>query len=44
MTEEQTTGMNGDRERNMVEFARLGLELLKRAILQSGSGSEEGKI
>lgn len=44
MTEEQTTGMDGDREKNMVEFARLGLELLKRAILQRDSGSGEGKI
>ncbi|KAL8683420.1 MAG: hypothetical protein Q9224_006683 [Gallowayella concinna] len=37
---EETTGMRGDREKNMVEFARLGLGLLKRAILERGEGSK----
>ncbi|KAL8795952.1 MAG: hypothetical protein Q9182_007447 [Xanthomendoza sp. 2 TL-2023] len=31
---EERTGMGGDREGNMVEFARLGLGLLKRAMLE----------
>lgn len=44
MTEEQTTGMGGDREKNMVEFARLGLELLKRAILEKRASSKEERI
>lgn len=44
MTDEQVTGMGGDREKNMVEFARLGLELLKGVILQSKKGPTEGKI
>ncbi|KAL8652180.1 MAG: hypothetical protein Q9210_002836 [Variospora velana] len=34
VTEEQTTGIGGNREKNMVEFARLGFELLKKAILE----------
>ncbi|KAL8767587.1 MAG: hypothetical protein Q9209_005959 [Squamulea sp. 1 TL-2023] len=38
VTNETTTGVGGDREGNMVEFARLGLELLKRAILDQGEG------
>ncbi|KAL8804213.1 MAG: hypothetical protein Q9223_005853 [Gallowayella weberi] len=37
---EETTGMGGDREKNMVEFARLGLILLKRAILERDEGSK----
>ncbi|KAI4123506.1 MAG: hypothetical protein LQ338_005230 [Usnochroma carphineum] len=44
LTEEQTTGMGGDREKNMVEFARLGLELLKRAILEKRASSKEERI
>lgn len=44
VTQEHTTGMDGDREKNMVEFARLGLELLKNAILQSGKGPAEGNM
>ncbi|KAL8934155.1 MAG: hypothetical protein Q9211_005381 [Gyalolechia sp. 1 TL-2023] len=44
VTEEYTTGMGGDREKNMVEFARLGLELLKNAILQSSKGPAGGKM
>ncbi|KAL8832426.1 MAG: hypothetical protein Q9170_004884 [Blastenia crenularia] len=43
MTEEMETGMNGDREKNMVEFARLGFELLKKAILQKRKGPSDGK-
>lgn len=38
VTEETTTGANGDREKNMVEFARLGLELLKRVISEKAEG------
>lgn len=38
VTEETTTGVNGDREKNMVEFARLGLELLKRVISENAKG------
>ncbi|KAI4236396.1 MAG: hypothetical protein LQ349_002571 [Xanthoria aureola] len=38
VTEETTTGVNGDREKNMVEFARLGLELLKRVISEKAEG------
>lgn len=44
ITEEQTTGMGGNREQNMVEFARLGLVLLRKAILQRGLNSREGRI
>lgn len=42
MTEEQITGMGGDRAKNMVEFARLSLELLKKAILQKSKRLTEG--
>ena len=42
-TEETTTGMGGDRENNMVEFARLGLELLKKTILDKSGGSATEK-
>lgn len=38
VTEETTTGVNGDREKNMVEFARLGLELLRRVISEKAEG------
>ncbi|KAL8706582.1 MAG: hypothetical protein Q9201_000395 [Fulgogasparrea decipioides] len=44
MAEESITGMGGDREKNMVEFARLGLELLKKAIVNNGGSLEEGKM
>ena len=44
ISEEQTTGMGGDREKNMVEFARLSFELLKKTILAKVEGSLEGKI
>ncbi|KAL8768592.1 MAG: hypothetical protein Q9203_005709 [Teloschistes exilis] len=44
VAEEQTTGMGGDREQNMVEFARLGLELLRKTIVRNADGLEEGKI
>ncbi|KAI4260180.1 MAG: hypothetical protein L6R42_004190 [Xanthoria sp. 1 TBL-2021] len=40
VTEETTSGANGDREKNMVEFARLGLELLKRVILEKAEGAK----
>ncbi|KAI4098303.1 MAG: hypothetical protein L6R37_006563 [Teloschistes peruensis] len=43
VAEEQTTGMGGDREQNMVEFARLGLELLRKTIVRNADGLEEGK-
>ena len=40
------TDCGGDREKNMVEFARLGLELLKKAILTRADGKTNagGKI
>ncbi|KAI4248973.1 MAG: hypothetical protein LQ352_005779 [Teloschistes flavicans] len=44
VAEEQTTGVGGDREQNMVEFARLGLELLKRVMVEEGDSSKIGKI
>ncbi|KAL8660571.1 MAG: hypothetical protein Q9202_006425 [Teloschistes flavicans] len=44
VAEEQTTGVGGDREQNMVEFARLGLELLKRVMVEKGDSSKIGKI
>ncbi|KAL8837114.1 MAG: hypothetical protein Q9176_005856 [Flavoplaca citrina] len=40
VTEETTTGTNGDREKNMVEFARLGLELLKRVLVEKAKGAK----
>ncbi|KAL8859785.1 MAG: hypothetical protein Q9215_006001 [Flavoplaca cf. flavocitrina] len=40
VTEETTTGTNGDREKNMVEFARLGLELLKRVLVEKAEGAK----
>ncbi|KAL8998165.1 MAG: hypothetical protein Q9169_002719 [Polycauliona sp. 2 TL-2023] len=39
-TEETTTGADGDREKNMVEFARLGLMLLKDVILRATDGAK----
>ncbi len=39
MTEETTTDANGDREKNMVEFARLALELLKRVLVEKAEGA-----
>ncbi|KAL8708406.1 MAG: hypothetical protein Q9220_006696 [cf. Caloplaca sp. 1 TL-2023] len=44
VADEQTTGVGGDRERNMVEFARLALELLKRVIVEGRDISREKKI
>lgn len=44
ITDAQVTGMGGDREKNMVEFARLGLELLKNTILQNRKGPTEETI
>ena len=39
VTQETTTDANGDREKNMVEFARLGLELLKRVLMEKAEGA-----
>ncbi|KAL8918600.1 MAG: hypothetical protein Q9172_005354 [Xanthocarpia lactea] len=36
VAKETTTKVGGDRERNMVEFAKLGLELLKKVIEEKG--------
>ncbi|KAL8872519.1 MAG: hypothetical protein Q9174_001863 [Haloplaca sp. 1 TL-2023] len=44
MTEETTTDTGGDREKNMVEFARLGLELLKKTIMDKNGGSASEKM
>ncbi|KAL8724432.1 MAG: hypothetical protein Q9166_007954 [cf. Caloplaca sp. 2 TL-2023] len=40
---ETVTGMGGDREKNMVEFARLGLQLLKQAIEEKVKGDDGSK-
>ncbi|KAL8643433.1 MAG: hypothetical protein Q9226_008379 [Calogaya cf. arnoldii] len=40
VTAETTTDANGDREQNMVEFARMGLELLKKVILEKAEGAK----
>ncbi len=40
VAKETTTKVGGDRERNMVEFAKLGLELLKKVIEEKWENSK----